>query len=241
MRSPISLIYTVVGLLIFVILPAFYIISDHIQKNLPGNDYIITNISGRAAAKYNVGHILDFSNGRKKIYRKKSEWIPLQKNMKVGSGANIKLGKNALVDIKINSEVGLRIKKNSLIRLTQKETSHKFVDLALSHGKLLCRVNRKKSGGNSKGFNVLRVLTPTATAHIRGTSFSIDYNPLKKNNQRRGLGRIGELKVTVENYPGGYHSWRQKIADNSPQFQPTFKGYYCYQSQGTIRNKGIKT
>jgi len=240
MRSPISLIYTVVGLIIFVILPAFYIISDHIQKNLPGNDYIITNISGRAAAQYNVGHILDFGNGRKKIYRKKSEWIPLQKNMKVGSGANINLEKNALVDIKINSEVGLRIKKNSLLRLTQKETSHKFADLALSHGKLLCRVNRKKSGGNSKGFNVLRVLTPTATAYIRGTSFSVDYHPSNKITNVEVLEGLVSLKSRLKTaqevtIPGG-----KKLQITPHNFNPLLKDITAINRKELLETRELK-
>ena len=208
MRSPGSLLVTVFGLLVFVILPGFYIISNHMEKNFPGNDYIVTNTIGKAAAQYNVGRTLDFGDGGKKIYRKKSEWIPLQKNMKVGSGANIKLEKNALVDIKVSSEVGLRIKENSYLRLMQDEKSPKIIDLALNRGKLLCRVNRKKISKKATDTNILRILTPTATAHIRGTSFSVDYRPSKKMTNVEVLEGLVSLKSRIKNsrevtIPGG--------------------------------------
>jgi len=177
MRSLKRFIYSVIGITVFVILPAFFIVSNHLEKNFPGNDYIVTDITGQASVQYQIDHNLGAESQNKTAYRRKSKWIPLRRGMKIGTGASLKLDKRSSLDLMKNNEMALRLKESSLLKLEHKEPEAPYHKVTLAHGKVFCRVNGKQGAKGKPRGEKLRVITPRATAHVRGTSFSVDYQP----------------------------------------------------------------
>ncbi|MFC1858197.1 FecR domain-containing protein [Thermodesulfobacteriota bacterium] len=190
-----SFTYTILGIFIFVVIPAFYIISDHLEKNYPGNDFSISDISGVAAVRYNVNRPIesaDRKHRKQTVYRKISEWIPLEKGTKLGSGGLIKVGKHAHVDIMLDKGSAIRIKENSRLEIEKDAKKPNLVNASLHAGKILCRITQKQDKNET-----LRVLTPTAIARVRGTSFLIDYNPslkITKVQVKNGVVNLKSLK-----------------------------------------------
>lgn len=195
MKSPRSLFYTVLGVTIFVILPFFMIASAHLRKSLPGRDFSITNISGKVLAQYKIQYPLDDKSKNDESYHRKSKWIPLRKGSKIGFGASIKTEEQAFIDLMVDGIAAFRINKNSLIRMEQAEKEHKNVNIVLKRGKLLCRMINTKSAKSQKGLDKCIVTTPTATVHVKGTTFYVDYFPLEKTT------KVGVLDGTVHFKP----------------------------------------
>jgi len=179
MRGPKRFINSVIGVTIFVVLPGFFIVSIHIEKSLPGNAYMVTDVFGSASVQYQVRHPIAADHGSTAEYQNKSKWIPLQRGNKIGSGALVKVAGSAYVDIMKNDEAALRINENTLVRFDLAPTP-KQVEATLNYGKILCRINGDDAGKNGPGAEKFRVTTPVATTHVRGTSFSVDY--LKESN-----------------------------------------------------------
>jgi FecR protein len=208
MGSPKSFMYSVFGVLILVVVPVLLVVSHHIEKGMPGNDHTIMNVTGNVMAQYQIDRRLDPEAKKSNVYRKKSKQIPLHKGMKIGSGAYIQSDKCAGVDLKLNDEIALRIKENSLLKMKQIGTQGNMVELALERGKVLCRVNRKKKSGTSEINSILKILTPTAAATVKGTTFSIDYIPGKRATHVRVLDGTVNMKseknktISVD-VPGG--------------------------------------
>lgn len=228
-------IYTVIGMLIFVILPGFFIISNHLEKNLPGNDYTITNVSGSSVIQYQINYRLDFDKKKSKSYRRKSEWNSLRKGMKIGSDARIKVEKNAFADIMIDNGAALRIKGDSLVKLVKKQ---KVTNLNLYYGKVLCKVNRAKSADSKNSNEILRVNTPMAAAHIRGTSFSVGYLPNVKITNVEVLEGIVNLKSTkTQNVNVNIHKGKKIKLDS---FRPIIKDITQNGRKELLETKELK-
>lgn len=194
MRSPKSFMYSVFGVVILVIVPVLLVVSHHIEKSMPGNDHTIMNVTGNVIAQYQIDRRLDPEAKRSKVYRKKSKQILLHKGMKIGSGAYIQSDKGAVIDLKLNDEIALRIKENSLLKMKQIGAKSKMVELSLERGRLLCRIIRKNKLGTSEKSNILKISTPTETATVKGTSFSIDYVPGEKATRVQVLDGTVNLK-----------------------------------------------
>ena len=88
----------------------------------------------------------------------------------------------------------LRIKENSLLKMKQIGAKSKMVELSLERGRLLCRIIRKNKLGTSEKSNILKISTPTETATVKGTSFSIDYVPGEKATRVQVLDGTVNLK-----------------------------------------------
>ena len=64
MRSLKRFMYSVTGIIVCVLLPAFFVISHHLEKNFPGNDYTVTrfkrqgedSVSGQLPGRISKGH-----------------------------------------------------------------------------------------------------------------------------------------------------------------------------------------
>ena len=162
MPSARSLIYTVVGMIFFVILPFFLIASAHLTKHLPGTDCTVTNISGVACVRYEVEHTLDQKTKTGITYRKTSAWIPLQPGSEIGFGALIKTAKKSFVDIMINKTAALRIDARSLVKLDQPNQKPQTIALALHQGRVLSRVIAPKSS------NLQTKTSPGSRHHLCG-------------------------------------------------------------------------
>ncbi|MDY6973422.1 MAG: FecR family protein [Thermodesulfobacteriota bacterium] len=182
MKSPKSIVYTSVGLTLFVVLPFFIIASLHFEKAFGGNDYVVTNISGSAAVKYKVRYSL---GEQSEAYRNKSQWIPLMEGSKIAIGASVKTENGAFLDImrEDNVDAAFRISEKSLVKLTQGRSKHGFFNVALGRGKLLCRVPGGHGTASSEGDGKYEITTPTATVFVKGTTFSVNYLPSEKITQ----------------------------------------------------------
>lgn len=194
MRSFKRLTRSLIGIILFVVLPAFFIISNHLQKNYPDNDYIVAGVSGTAAVQYQIDHSLKAGPGEDIRYQKKSNWIPLWPGMNIGSGALIKVEKNSFADIIRNKHMALRIKENSRVRLQYHKLAGHFTDAGLESGEILCRVEKKQKARPDNENESLKVVTPQATALVRGTTFSVDYHPDKHTIQVKVLNGLVGIK-----------------------------------------------
>jgi hypothetical protein len=183
MRSLKRFTYSVIGITVFVVLPAFFIISKHLEKNFPGNDFVVKHVSGNATVQYQVNHRVDPASDRDVRYQKKSRWIPLIKAMNVGSGALIKIDKNSSIDIIRNNKIALRVKEDSIFQLKHIKGAGDHAEATLRSGKIICRVKSDTGKKRNNGTEPLKVITPQATALVRGTTFSVAYQPDKNTSQ----------------------------------------------------------
>lgn len=194
MKSPRSLIYTAMGMVFFVILPFFLIASNHLKKDLPGNDCTVTNVSGCAAIQYQVAHFIDQEFNAVKAYNKTSKWIPLQKGSKIAYGALIKTAKHTAVDIMIKNVGGLRITEQSSVKLEQINKNPMVIDLALNEGRVFSRVIPAESKESLAALGKYRVRTPTADVRVQGTTFSVEYLSSNKSTQVAVLDGVVHIK-----------------------------------------------
>ena len=183
MRSLRRFTYSVIGITVFVILPAFFIISNHLEKNFPGNDFVVNYVSGNATVQYQVNHRLGPASGEDVRYQKKSQWFPLKKGMNIGSGALMKIEKNSSIDIMRNNELAIRVKEDSVIQLKHNKAAGDGTEAILKSGKIICRVKSDTDKKRKNGKDSFRVITPQTTVFVRGTTFSVDYRPDKKTSQ----------------------------------------------------------
>jgi hypothetical protein len=115
-------------------------------------------------------------NNDKLVYRRKSEWIPLNEGMKIGSGASLEIGKSGQADIQLDNQLVMRLKSNSRVNLEKTGEEKESLRANLHRGRILCRVDPKSGKSGKKSEDKLRVVTPAATARIVGTTFSISYD-----------------------------------------------------------------
>jgi hypothetical protein len=196
MKSPRSLIYTGVGLLFFVILPFFLIASDHMKKQLPGNDCTVTNISGAAGVQYQAAYHLEKKSKDAAAYTRTSQWIPLKQGSQIAYGALVKTGQKSFVDIMIKDIGAFRVNEKSLLKLERINEKPKIICLTLNDGKVLCRTINSKSAKDDNKSCGYGVRTPTATISVQGTTFSVDYLPVKKMTRVAVADGVVHIKST---------------------------------------------
>ncbi|MEW6666927.1 MAG: FecR family protein [Thermodesulfobacteriota bacterium] len=160
--------YTLLFLLsVFV---SFLMVSSYIlSQETPGGDYVLTNTSGKATIQYQtVSEDKEFSKWR----QQKADWIPTGAGMKTGSGDRIRTGAGSYADIMREGKVAIRLEENSLLEMAQQEGPDEVMELTLKQGKVSCRVKDEE-----KPDRKLRVRTETALVGVKGTVFSVGYNP----------------------------------------------------------------
>ena len=198
MRGLKRFIYSVIGVTLFVILPCFMIISIHMENNLPGKVYLVTDVSGRAFVQYQVNHSISAERGATAEYQQKSEWIPLQRGDKIGHGALVKVDESGYLDIMKSKEAALRIKGNTQVRL-ELIPAPKRVEASLAYGKILCRISANDDKPEGRKTEKFRVNTPGTTTFVRGTSFAVDYLKARKITNVSVL--EGQVAVKPESIP----------------------------------------
>jgi len=159
-------IFTLLGLLFFVFLPGFAIISLHVETTMPIKDIEAVNVNGSAKIQYEVAHSF---NPQGPIYRNISGWMPLFGGMKIGAGASVDVENAGCVDLMIPGGIGLRLSGPGRLRCIKGVEAKDAFEVVLENGRILCRVEGKASRKER-----LRVKTETAVAVIRGTIFSME-------------------------------------------------------------------
>jgi hypothetical protein len=167
-------IYSVIGVFFFVVIPCFIIVSNHIEKSMQGNEYLVTNVFGSASVQYQINHPIESSDGVVATYQNKSQWIQLERGNKIGNGALIKTDAFSYVEIMKANEMALRINANTLVRVDLIPTP-KHVQTTLDFGKILCRINGDGPSHNGSKTDKFVVITKNSATHVWGTSFSVDY------------------------------------------------------------------
>lgn len=167
-------IYSVIGVFFFVVFPCSIILSNHIRKSMPGNECLVTGVSGSALVQYQINHPIESSVGVAATYQNKSQWIKLQRGNKIGNGALIKTDSSSYVEIMKNNEMALRITENTLVGVDLIPAPNR-VEATLDFGKILCRISGDDSSHNWPRTDKFLVKTKNSTTHIWGTSFSVDY------------------------------------------------------------------
>ncbi len=130
--------------------------------------------------------------GSVEIRTASGEWKPLAVREPVPAGAQLRAGADGEADIVLTSEGAVRLKPGTAIEVTENRVVNGNTRIAVrvDAGRLLHRFNRLGSGTS------YRVVTPAATAGIRGTEFDI--------SAEAGQARVRVLsgKVEVENESG---------------------------------------
>jgi len=196
MKSSRSLLYTVFGMVFFVILPFALIASAHLKKQLPGKDCTVTNISGVAGVQYQVVHHLEKKSKDATAYTRTSPWIPLKQGSQIAYGVLIKTGQKSFVDIMIKDIGAFRVNEKSLLKLERINKKPQIICLTLNDGKVLSRTIKKKSAKDDNKSCGYGVRTPTATISVQGTTFSVDYLPAKKLTQVAVTDGVVHIKST---------------------------------------------
>ena len=174
MRGLKRFIYSVIGVSIFVLLPCFIIVSNHINKTLHENIYLVTDVSGSASIQYQISRPIETTQGLTEEYKTESQWIKLRPGDKIHSGALINVGESAHVEIMKNNEAAISINENTRVRLNLNPTT-KQMEATLEYGKILCRIEGSDSKQKVQKSEKFRVNTPNSVTHVEGTSFSVDY------------------------------------------------------------------
>ena len=114
---------------------------------------------------------LQFTIGDVEIFKDSKSIEPVL-DMKIEKGMKIKTGDNSLASIQVGDSIIVKVSANSDVDISEMFTSNK-IDLRLQRGKTLINASKLLK---SKSFTVT---TPVAVAAIRGTRFSVAYNPSK--------------------------------------------------------------
>lgn len=176
-----------------VVLPGILIVSHHLETHHPGNDYIVSQVDGSAAVRYQVSHPISSGQNKSKPYRQFSEWIPLEKGMKLSDGGTLKTGSQTRLDIMLTQGSALRLHEKSQIRLQRDTAGKQGIEVTLSKGRVLCRVSSNLA--EHQGKPAFRVATPSALAQVRGTSFGVHYSPELKITKVEVLEGLVNLKA----------------------------------------------
>jgi hypothetical protein len=122
----------------------------------------------------------------------KTSWAPLEVGSSVALGDSIRTQAESQVEITFNGNNTLRLDENTGVRIKQGKDSsgQSIIDVFMGGGTMLSNI-KKLSGGNNR----YRVTTPTAVAAIRGTFFSVFFDPAERASHVHCL----EGKVWVVN------------------------------------------
>ncbi len=171
-RAGLIILLIVVAFCFTVPIPGLGIIND--------NEYIVTKVEGRANMKYQAdyskGNVIDNAPS----FQIDGEWIPLSEGTVIAAGSRviIETGAESTVDILMDDGMIVRVAKNSTVRLEEKQKTTSRIQVFVTKGRMFCNIvaanlNRFKSGSTFK----MEVSTPNATCGVRGTIFSVDYQP----------------------------------------------------------------
>lgn len=184
--------------LIFVVI-AVIIVATSVGSRRDENQYVVTDLRGTVHVQIQTRHTLDTpANGQKtapgqeRVYVKPSQWIALRAGDTLGPGDVVRTQSASMVDLMPTSGMGVRVDADSLVRIDRKEEgSYPFMEVAINTGKVMIKALSDKIQGYRRGTEMLKVKTPVATAGIRGTTFSVDFNPATK------FSTVGVLEGTV--------------------------------------------
>lgn len=185
--------------IVFALLGLIIVIGAFSQR-ANENDYHVTAMQGTAEVQYYVRHALDgdgngapapngpanapAGNGHQPLGQslvKSSAWQPLHLGDIIGPGDVVRTEANSTVDLMPTEGMGVRVEPKSLVRIDRKKEPQPYMEVALNTGKVLLKVLSSQLQGIKQGNNeVVKVKTPVATAGIRGTTFSVDYEPNTK-------------------------------------------------------------
>ncbi len=197
--NPKRFVYTSIGMTIFVIIPSCLIVSSHFEKKFPRNDYVVTNISGKAFARYDMKHDLNPKVKDSETFCPKSKWICLGKGTKIGDGVIIRSEENASVDIMKKGDIALCINSDSQVFLKKRSKADDCIDVTLKAGNLACRVIQPFDKANQTVIEKYNFHTPNATIQVKGTVFSVDYLPKEERTEVNVI--EGLVKLNSKNLP----------------------------------------
>ncbi len=174
-------------LLAFMAIAAVTIVLTRKQAD---DEYLVTAIEGTAQVQsrvtHDLGQIPSLSLGNEEAANlrelaKISGWYPLSPEMRIHPGDTVRTDPASWVDLMPTNGIGLRVTAESVLQLEKlTENEHAVMEVKLESGKSLLKVLAKKlhgKGGYRPNTEMLRVKTPVATAGIRGTSFSVAFDP----------------------------------------------------------------
>lgn len=137
--------------------------------------YTVTNLTGKAFSKYQDQLSNKTGSDAGEIYK---IWMPLNKGMRLVPGVTVKTETDSSLDLRLDDGMAFRIKEATIIKISEDPNGRSPVQAMLSKGKILAnlvasKLTRISGGGTYK----LRVDTNNAVCGIRGTVFSVAYQP----------------------------------------------------------------
>lgn len=213
---------------------AFTAVAIVVTRKQGDDEYLITAMQGTAWVQSRVTHDLGAipslslggeEGAKLRELAKISDWAPLQPGTRIHPGDTVRTDPASWVDLMPTSGIGVRVAAESVMQLEKiSEQEHAVMEARLESGKGLLRVLAQKlhgKGGYRPNTEMLRVKTPVATAGIRGTSFSVAFDPATKLATvavAEGAVNVRSLLApeTGVNVPAGH---KAKVADES-RFPP---------------------
>lgn len=188
------------ALLIFMLLVAIvYSLTylNYLNFKKSRESYTVKKISGRVSYRHQV---MPTTAGMEK-FKNSDRWFPLQEQMVVMPGDDIKTGENSSVDLWLANDILVRIAENSVVKVEERrrQTSpgplsflkkvtifakevqagdndtKKQKDFTVQAGKILSGVATTLT--KLRNNEPLRINTPYAVVGVRGTHFSVVYDP----------------------------------------------------------------
>jgi hypothetical protein len=144
------------------------------------DEYIVTKVVGRAYIKYQTAYSEDQAKGNDPNFHFDGEWILLTKGTAIAAGSRIMIetGPDSTVDLLTDDGMIIRIVKGSTFRLEERLKRASRIQGFVAKGKVFvnivsAKLKRFKTGPTLK----MEIVTPNAVCGVRGTVFSVDYQP----------------------------------------------------------------
>lgn len=206
-------ICTWLGIFFFVLVPMFLYASNHLRSRFPGEEFLVTEVSGPAFVAYNIRHDLKDDGTGPKKFQKASELIPIKAGSKVSSGGRIITGKGVRVDLLRRDRFSLRVEGQSDITVSRNSIQHDCYSVNLKKGRIGCKAMKPAHRPGRAEF--LSVCTPDVTSCVRGTVFSVGFAPETTSTE------VGVLEGAVSTRLADSDGFSVNVSDGK---KATFQG-----------------
>lgn len=174
--------------LVFAFIPNLFAetqISKSVEENLPLHQDLSVKLESEAELSM-IDHEAEVYSveGKTEIYKKNSPgWVDLTTGTKVQEGDQIKTDKTGRTQVAYDRFLlnHLRIEPNSMVEFKSIEPTQ----ISISDGSLFNILDALPKGAPYE------VVSPTAVASVRGTTFAVNYNPADfQENMSVGTGKV---------------------------------------------------
>lgn len=186
------------------------------------NTYTVIKVEGTASLKYQTNYSADEKENKTPPYELDMGWTLLSKGtvIRAGSGVIIQTGPWSVVDLLLDDGMVVRITEKTTMRFDEDPKRESPIQVFLTRGRALfyvvfSKLNKFRSGSPFK----LEAETPTAVCGVRGTFFSVVYEPTTTEiSLLEGVLGVADRQKAIQGYASGtWYELKEGQAIQLPQ------------------------